>query len=513
MSENRSPDSSPRPFATAPDPRSYFPAAVTEEARTRISRCIDRGEGPAVLIGAAGIGKTMLLEVLAEQFRRRLCTVRLDGAQLCTRRALLQTILYKIGLPYRELDEGELRISIHNYLIPQDGSPQRVLLLIDEADSLPERLLEELRVLTNVCTAGQMLVSLVLVGSANLEERFAAPELEVFSQRLATRCYLSSLGRDETFQYVRAQAAAVGNDPDKTFSDEALDAMFAVTDGVLRLINQLGDQLMWTAAETGYLPLDGAIVQQVWSDLQQLPAPWNTQECEAQIATANVVEFGDLSPGDEPVDEAIYDIEAGMLEECNVNSCEPEDDMRASIPITEAVHETPYMKTFDATEHLLQQLEQMDANFVVEKSVDPTKTEVHNPFEESFDSEEVLLDQYSKFESQLLACAPHVVNHSDTDFAQQLRASEATPVDSPLDTSGEKGKSKITVSEEIAVTDTPATCLHEELEEQSATTHFSSTACDVLVIEDEGRTRAEVVSGRQFRQLFSSLQSSKVISC
>ena len=77
-----------RPFLSAPSPKRYFAAAPIEEARLRIVRAIARNEGPAILIGGAGTGKSLLLAVLAEQFAPRVAVVTLAGAQLCTRRSL-----------------------------------------------------------------------------------------------------------------------------------------------------------------------------------------------------------------------------------------------------------------------------------------------------------------------------------------------------------------------------------------------------------------------------------------
>jgi hypothetical protein len=90
---------------------------------------------------------------------------------------------------------------------------------------------------------------------------------------------------------------------EKWFDPEALAAVHAVTGGVPRLVNQLGDQLVWLIEETGCQPLDAALVQQAWSDLQQLPAPWNTDAHSSLSSTGSasvgglesgVIEFGEL---------------------------------------------------------------------------------------------------------------------------------------------------------------------------------------------------------------------------
>ena len=507
MSDPHTSDPSPRPFIAAPHASRYFPAAIFEESRQRITRSIERGEGPALLIGAAGTGKTMLVEVLTEQFRDAQCIVPLAGSQLCTRRALLQMVLFQIGLPYRGLDEGELRLSLLSHLRPAGTPARRLLLLVDEAESLPDRLLEELRVLTNIADAGQLLVSLVLVGSASLEERFADPKLEVFSQRISSRSYLAPLGREETLQYIRAQVATVGLDPLTVFTDEGLESMFAVTDGVPRLINQLGDQLFWMAHETGYAPLDAEIVQQAWSELQQLPAPWNTPEVEP---TGSDVQFGQLES---------YEAEIGKAEDISHEESESEDfghhkledDMPASIPMSlpqRAEQQSlgtgaPITDAFNATEDLLAQLNQMEQDGCVsEPTVASTMppastTPVNNPFLEEFDSEECLLDQYSEFESQLLSSAPKVVNRYDTFFAEQLQQFE--------------------------ITETATMTLDEDAKLQSLRTEPSEAKGEtedpqeipgaLLVVEDEAVEKIEVVPGKQFRQLFSSLQSDAESPC
>ncbi len=495
MTDQRSPVSKPRAFVSVPDPSRYFPAATVEEARQRLIRCIERDEGPALVIGAAGTGKTLLLEVIASQFRDRRCTVSLAGAQLCSRRALLQMILFQIGLPFRNLDEGELRLSLINYLKPQDGATRSILLLVDEADSLPLRLLEELRVLTNVFENGQLLVSLVLFGSANLEERFAEPKLEVFSQRISSRSYLTAFGREETFQYVRAQVAAVGGTPDELFTSEGLEALFAATDGIPRLVNQLGDQLLWMANETGYSPLDGAIVQQAWSELQQLPAPWNQETSEMP---ASAVEFGELDG-------------SGLLEDDLEVQEVDDDDLPASIPISVShSFEQLGIETIDVTEQLLEQLDQLDSSLA---PADEPKS--RNPFDEAFDSEEVVLDRYSEFETQLLDSAQRVFNQVDAAFAEQLKQCEVVEeiaiANDPVDPF-------ITEESTPSVTTTPQDSqLPGEATTDSSVFVAEPTTLDapgeLLVIENERGSKAEIVPGGQFRQLFSNLESGGNSAC
>ena len=294
----------PRHFPAAPDVRRYFPAACMESARERLVRAVARQEGPAIVCGPAGVGKTMLLDVLAEHFARQMEVARIIGGQIDSRRSLLQLVLFHVGLPYQGLEEAELRISLLTRLqrpTNPDASaivPPRLLLLIDEADRLPSDVFEELRGLANLADGGASLVQLVLFGGAALEEQLAEPELGAFSQRLSARCYLSPMNREETHQYVRSHVAAVGDDPDELLTTGALDALYSATGGVPRLVSQLGDQLLWLADREPGAALTAAAVQQVWSDLQQLPTPWELQKSaacpEPSEAGGDVIEFGTL---------------------------------------------------------------------------------------------------------------------------------------------------------------------------------------------------------------------------
>src|SRR5690348_14521664 len=193
-----------RVFPSYPQVARYFPSSSMEDARKRLGRAIERGNGPGLVVGGPGTGKSLLLQVLAAQYHEQFDVVLPACARLCTRRALLQSILFELGMPYRSRDEGELRLSLLDHLLSREECPAGLLLLIDEAQTLTVALLDELRVLTNVVRSGQPRVRLVLAGSSALEEYFADPHLESFSQRLSARCYLAPFNREETTQFIRA---------------------------------------------------------------------------------------------------------------------------------------------------------------------------------------------------------------------------------------------------------------------------------------------------------------------
>ena len=168
--------------------------------------CIAAGIG--MVVGPSGTGKTLLCRMLAEHFKERFKVAMLCSGRLSTRRALLQAIHYELGQPYRGMDEGELRLALVDYLTLGEDCPTGMVLLVDEAHTLPYRLFEEIRMITNLVCNGQPRVRLVLAGGPLLEERLASPKLESFSQRLVARCYLEPLSRTETQKYAKTYTIA-----------------------------------------------------------------------------------------------------------------------------------------------------------------------------------------------------------------------------------------------------------------------------------------------------------------
>jgi len=351
-----------RVFPTHARTDRYYPSVAAEEARGVLTRCLDRGEGPALLIGAAGTGKSMLLQVLAEALSKDRPVVCLTSAQLCTRRALLQSILFELGQPYRQRDEGDLRLTLNDYLskgcVGKDGAQHDgVLLLVDEAQALPDHLLEELRALGNMANKGIPTVRLLLAGSQALEEKFAEPAIEVFNQRIVARCYLAPFNHHDTAQYIRGHIAAAGGDPDQLLTADALDAVYHATSGIARLINQLCDRALLIGAAHGQMRVDKEIIQGAWADLQQLPTPWNLPDDPATPARQvdehegehydqesdehqSIVEFGPLSDDHSPAGaESSFAPSARVYEPADEEATGPLAEF--STPEVAEVAETP----------------------------------------------------------------------------------------------------------------------------------------------------------------------------
>ncbi|HEY2760183.1 MAG TPA: AAA family ATPase, partial [Pirellulales bacterium] len=369
-------------------------------------------------------GKSLLCQVLVEQFRRSLQVALLASGQLCTRRALLQAILFELGLPFRGMEEGDLRLSLVDHLSPRSklsiagsqgqtlpSADTALLLIVDEAHTLPLRLLEELRLITNLVRNGQPRVRLVLAGAPQLEERFASPKLESFNQRVAARCYLEVLDRQQTAEYIRHQIEQCGGQTDAIFTTDAFEAIAQATDGIPRLINQVCDHVLLLAYAGGERQITAAGIEEAWADLQQLPAPSNiaADSGSLDVEDKGVVEFGSLDD-------------------------ELADDLPAAVPFRAPAENFVSSGAGESTP--LENLQRISAQMAElgDTSFQPAggfKTEVElaspatvNPFHDSFEHEEVVIDRYTSLTSDALANRPLVRAAESREFAAALAAAD-----------------------------------------------------------------------------------------
>ena len=301
-----------RPFSSAANPEHYFPAASVEQARESIARNVERRASVTMVTGPVGCGKTLLCQLIANQYTGDLPVCLVHGENVDSPEELLQSILHGLGLPFHGQDERELRMNLANHMA-SPGCVQGILLIIDDADRLSSELLAEIRAITNIVREGQPCVRVLLVGSPRLDENLVHPELESLNQRIVGRLYLDNFGAQETADYVRARIAACGGDSQSLFTEEALVTVHRATNGVPRLINQICDHGLVLGTINKTDQLTGRLVEEAWADLQQLPIPdVPTESVENEPEQESVIEFGVLDETSEA--RELVDIERSLAD-------------------------------------------------------------------------------------------------------------------------------------------------------------------------------------------------------
>ena len=288
-----------RPFASVANPDHYFPASSIEQAREVIALNLERASGTTTLVGGVGSGKTLLCQLIANQFANSLPVSMVSGSRLRSAEDLLQAILHGLDLPHHGQDESELRRTLANHVTGQ-SCLNGIVLIIDEADRLSIELLEEVRGFTNLVKDGQPCIRLVLAGTESLEESLGTSALESLNQRVVGRLFLENFSQEETRDYIRARIQAVGGDAEAIFADDAFRNVYKATNGVPRLVNQICDHALLMASVSSVDQLDGNVVEAAWADIQQIPVPSSAlQESSAGDSAEVVIEFGSLDDEDE----------------------------------------------------------------------------------------------------------------------------------------------------------------------------------------------------------------------
>ncbi len=239
-----------KPFDLLPDPGFLFPSAVHKRALAYLRYGLQEQSGFILLTGEVGAGKTTLIRSLLRQIPSQVTLAKIFNTQVNSTQ-LLRLINEDFGLEHAINDKTELLRSLNSFLIAQYAAGRRSVLIIDEAQNLGAKLLEEIRLLSNLETDQAALLQIILVGQPELRERLNSPELIQLRQRILVHCHLSSLNYGESSQYILHRLEKAGNRNALKWNPGCMETVHAVTRGIPRLINILCDYILLDAFSMG----------------------------------------------------------------------------------------------------------------------------------------------------------------------------------------------------------------------------------------------------------------------
>jgi len=235
-----------RPFSITPDPRFVFLSQRHQDALAHLLYGVGRGGsgGFVQLTGEVGTGKTTLCRLLLDQVPEN-TRVALILNPMLEPRELMRAICRELEVPLDDSDDGleALGQKLNERLLEIHAGGERAVLIIDEAQNMNRETLEQVRLLTNLETATDKLLQIILLGQPELREVLARPSLRQLAQRITARYHLAPLGADETTRYVRHRVQVAGA-PRCPFTDAALRTLHHVSAGVPRLINIIADRAL-----------------------------------------------------------------------------------------------------------------------------------------------------------------------------------------------------------------------------------------------------------------------------
>jgi type II secretory pathway predicted ATPase ExeA len=236
-----------RPFSNTPNPADYFPGGGHDEAFKLLNGFLADGDGIALVVGAAGVGKTLLGHRLLDVLKPMQQPIFLTNSHTATISGLYQAILYDLSLQYQGLSEQELRLRVTDFLMERFSQGERTVLIIDEAQHLSEEQVEELRLLSNLESRRQKAIQVVLLAQPKLAATLERPDHEAMSQRVGVVARLTSFTSDEILEYVHHQLERAGGSADAVFTASALVELCERSVGIPRRINQLAHRAMLLA--------------------------------------------------------------------------------------------------------------------------------------------------------------------------------------------------------------------------------------------------------------------------
>jgi putative secretion ATPase (PEP-CTERM system associated) len=260
---------SSKPFQLSPDPNFYFGSKQHRRAKAYLDYGVLRNDGFIVITGEIGAGKTTLLRGLLDSLNRsnvvigNLVTTQLDAEDT------LRLVGAAFGVRVKDLPKSELLMTLEAFFVSQVSQGKRCLLVVDEAQNLSARAVEELRMLSNFQFGNQSLLQTFLVGQPEFRNILQRPEMEQFRQRVAATCHIGPLDEDETKAYIEHRLKCAGSSGKPTFDVEAFPAIYQATQGIPRRINTLCDRLLLLGFMAGRAHLTLEDVQEVLRDMAQ----------------------------------------------------------------------------------------------------------------------------------------------------------------------------------------------------------------------------------------------------
>ncbi|MBA1446078.1 MAG: XrtA-associated ATPase [Chromatiales bacterium] len=258
-----------KPFQLTPDHKFFFNSKGHNRAMAYLRYGLEPGEGFIVITGGIGTGKTTLVRNLFQELSNK----NVMAAQLVTTQVdpddMLRMVCASFGLAHEGLNKATLLHNLEAIARTRHTEGKQILLVVDEAQNLPARSVEELRMLSNFQVEDKALVQTFLLGQEEFKRTLQSPGMEQFRQRIIASYHLEPLSGDETEKYIKHRLQLVGWEGDPEFAEEVFQIIYDFTEGVPRRINSMCDRLMLYGCLEELHTMDKKAVGAVIEELEQ----------------------------------------------------------------------------------------------------------------------------------------------------------------------------------------------------------------------------------------------------
>jgi general secretion pathway protein A len=255
-----------RPFDLTPDPRFLVVTEVHQEALSNLEYAIASRKGLTLLVGDAGTGKTTVIRAAIEKQPERVHCVHLHNPAL-SKPEFVRMLAVQFGLSdTAKSSKTEFLLELEQLLKGRREASETTVLIVDEAQSLPFDLLDEIRLLSNIETSADKLLSLIIAGQPEIADRLNDPAFRQFKQRIALRCALRPLNLMESVGYIASRIQSAGGSPADVFTREAVVLIHEYAHGIPRTMNVLADNALVSGFAAQQRPVRMHLVRDVCID-------------------------------------------------------------------------------------------------------------------------------------------------------------------------------------------------------------------------------------------------------
>jgi len=257
---------SERPFDVNPDPKFLYLTESHREALSAMLYGITEKRGFMAMTGEVGTGKTTVINALLNSLDEKIKTACIFR-KCTTFQEFLRAILFEFGIPTNGCNRFVLWQKLNEYLVKTASQGETAVLIIDEAQSLSDGLLEEIRTLSNLETQKMKLLQIILVGQPELELKLNSKKLRQLKQRIVMHRKLVPLSEEETSGYVKHRLDLVGGNVEELFTHDAISLICRYSKGTPRVINLLCDNAFLIGYALALKKVDRAIVREAIRDM------------------------------------------------------------------------------------------------------------------------------------------------------------------------------------------------------------------------------------------------------
>ena len=255
-----------KPFEITPDPKFLYLSDHHKEALAHLTYAVRERKGFTVITGEVGTGKTTLVQTLLSRLDGSTRTAYLFNPKMGST-DFLHYICEDLGLKGQKRSKGQYLAHLHHFLMACYAQHENVVLIIDEAQTLDPKLLEEVRLLTNLETPKGKLLQVILLGQPELDEVLNRSEFRQLKQRVSLRYHITPLNKEETNAYIKRRLRMAGAADPEIFTPKALKEIYNYSKGIPRLVNIICDNALLTGYATDRKVVGYKIIREVVSNL------------------------------------------------------------------------------------------------------------------------------------------------------------------------------------------------------------------------------------------------------